>query len=145
MSRIYRCSDRLPVKIGDITFKISPLTFQARSEIQSDLMLASKGDMERAVQASYKSIKHAVKDISGLETYDGEDYKLSFDNEGSLTDECVSDLLNLEVFTELAMVAMSLLKGVPDKILDNDGKEIKGITLLYKEGSNLPNVQKTKK
>lgn len=108
-------------------------------------MAASKGDMEKAVQASYKSIKHAVKEVEGLETFDGEKYTLSFDGEGNLTDECVSDMLNLDVFTEIAMVSMSLIKGVPEKILDNDGKEVKGISLLYVGGSSLPNVSKTKK
>lgn len=144
MARIYKTTDRLPVKIQDITFKISPLSFQQRAEVQAELMEAAKGDMNKAVQASFKAVKYSVKDVSGVDTFDGTPYVLSFESDGTLTDDCVSDLLNLEMFTELSMVAISLVRGVPDKIVDNEGKVVKGISLLYKESKH-PNSQTPQK
>ena len=140
MSKIYRTSDKLPVKIQDITFKISPLTFQHRSEIQSHLSKA-QDDFNEASIGSFKAIKYAVKEIDGVENYDGSDYKLEFED-NVLTDDCVNDLLNLEVFLDLAN---SLIHGVPEHILGPDGKPVKGISLLYKDGQKRPNSRKPKK
>lgn len=134
MSRIYRCSDRLPVRIGDVDLKISPLSFQQRSEIQSHLMKANSGDMKEAMIGSFIAIKYAVKEIKGIETFDGKKYKLTFeeDNENSLTDECVNDLMNLECFPKISTLSVGLINGVPDKA------PMEGITLLY-NGEKVPN------
>lgn len=135
MAIIYKTTDKLPVKIGDITFKISPLSFEHRSLIQADLSLSSKGDLSAAGAASFKAIKYAVKSIEGVETLDDSKYELEFDGK-ELKDECVNNLLNLEVSLDLIRVALSLLGGVPDKIVDEHGKPVKGITLLYKKTSS---------
>lgn len=141
MAKLYRVTDKLPIKIGDITFKISPLTFEQRSEVQADLSAAAEGDMQRATDGTFKAIKYAVKSIEGIETYDGSEYELDFDGK-FLSDVAVNDLLNLEIFPELARVATSLINGVPDSIDDEDGKPVKGISLLYKKsrkGKTNPN------
>lgn len=130
--KIYKCSDRLPIKIGDIEFKISPLSFQNRSEIQSLLVLAQGGDMNKAVEGSFLAIKYALKGIKGVENFDGTPYELSFDSDGTLTDDCVSEVLNLECFPKLAALAVALINGVPDKT------DLEGVTLLYRE-TKLPN------
>lgn len=134
MSKIYRCSDRLPVMIGDIEFKISPLSFQQRSEIQTHLSKANNGDMNEAMVGSFIAIKYAVKEVKGIESFDGKKYKLAFDDkeERSLTDECVNDLMNLECFPKISTMSVSLINGVPDK------SPMDGITLLY-NGEKNPN------
>lgn len=143
MAKIYKTSDRLPISIHNINFKISPLTFAQRAEVQADLFAASKGDMAKATEASFKAVQYAVKEISGVESYDGTPYALTF-ADNILTDECVNDLLNLEIFPELTSVMTSLINGIPDKIVDAEGKEVKGITLLY-QGKKRPNLRKPQK
>jgi hypothetical protein len=134
MSKIYRTTDRLPVAIGNIEFKISPLSFQQRSEIQSHLQKANAGDMMEAMQGSFLALKYAVKEIKGIETFDGKKYKLLFETDGekSLTDDCVNDLMNLECFPKISTMSVALINGVPDKA------PMEGITLLY-NGEKLPN------
>ena len=136
MAKVYRVTDKLPVKIGDIIFQISPLTFAQRAEIQADLTKAAKGDLSKATDASYKAIKYAVKSVENLTNIDGTPYQVTLENK-ILTDECVNDLLNLEEYMKLSAVTTNLINGVPEKICDAEGKVIEGIELLYK---TLPNL-----
>lgn len=145
MSKIYKTSDRLPVKIGDITFKVSPLTFQQRSEINACITHANRElDFAKMAQSTFLAVKYAIKEISTIATFEGESFELKFDEDGTLCEETCNDLLNLEISPELSAFATNLLAGVPDKILDEDGKPVKGIKLLYTE-SKRPNPKNPKK
>ena len=129
---IYRKDDKVSVKIDDIEIKISPLTHAQKSELQSHMMKAVNGDMNEAMISVQKSLKFAVKDIKGVFFMDGNDkreYALSFED-GQLTDECIDELLNLPISNKISSVCSALLQGVPDKIVDKDGKEIEGIKIL---------------
>ncbi len=46
-NKIYRISDRIKVKVGGLVFKIGPLTYDQKSEIQS---LAASGDFKKALE-----------------------------------------------------------------------------------------------
>ena len=145
MIKIYKTSDLLPVKIHDVEFKISPLTFEHRSAIQGILSEAAKNnDMAKMAEASFFAIKYAVKEIKGIESWDGSPFELEIKDK-VLTDECVNDLLNLEIFPELAKVSSALINGVPSQILDEAGQPVKGIVLQYANGAKRPNSKRTKK
>ena len=126
--------------------KISPLSFQHRSEIQGILTEAARDtDYAKASQGTFLAVKYSLKHISGVENYDGSAYELEVGEDGFLTDECVSDLLNLEISAKLGLTAVKLINGVPESILDENGKPIEGITLLYKGATKSPNLKKAKK
>ena len=134
---IYRKEDKVSVKIDDIEIKISPLTHSQKSELQSHMMKAVNGDMDEAMVSVQKSLKFAIKDIKGVFYMDGSDkreYSLSFNDDGFLSDECIDELLNLPISNKISSVCSALLQGVPDKILDKDGKEIEGIKVLTSGG-----------
>lgn len=126
MVKLYKTTDRIPVKIDSLEFKISPLNFEQKSEIQALLIT---GEPMGIVKAARLSVKYAVKDVSGIVDQDENEYILSFEN-GILTDECVDDLLNVDQDSKLSLVCTSLLHGIPKDFTDpQTGKPIEGITL----------------
>jgi len=129
---IYKKSDKVSVSIGDIDFKISPLSFHQKSELQAHMIKAVKGDMDEAMVSVRKSLKYCVKDIKGVHYLDEEgskrEYQLEFED-GELTDDCLDELLNMPFSSKLNSVCAAMLQGIPDKVLDNEGNEIEGIKI----------------
>lgn len=110
--RIYKTTDRIGIRIDDIQIKVSPLNFEQKTEIETHMRGFAAGDLKGAVRGMVLAIKYALKEISGVEDSEGQPYQLSF--EGSfLTDECVSDLLNLDVGGKLSIVCSSFVPGIP--------------------------------
>lgn len=138
---ILRKSDRLKVEIEGIEFKIAPLTFQQKNELQAHMVKAVSGDMEEAMNSVRKALMFCLKDMKGVqyidESGDPRDYQLSFDGD-VLSDDCIDELLNMPFSAKLNTVCSSMLQGVPDQILDEKGKPIEGIKIVKQsEGKEL--------
>lgn len=131
MSVVYRISDTFDVKIGQVTFKISPLDYKTKADMQSKVI--SGKPMDAAVLA----LKNAVKDVSGLKLPDGSSYKLEMEENGSLSDNTINDLLNIPEAAQLNVVAISLIHGIPQgEFLDPEtGKPMEGVKFIKKGSS----------
>ncbi len=128
MARIYRTSDRIPVKVDDITVTIAPLTFAQKTELQTIMLSAAKDPMN-AVKGARLAIKFAVKSVAGLEDVNGDKYEVALDSEGLLTDECVDELLNLQEQPKLIALCTQLIGGMPKGIMDpSTGKDMVGVS-----------------
>ena len=129
MSIIYTTKDRIPVNIGDITFQISPLSYQQKTTLQALMNKAiSEKDMTFAQDAAFQSVKLAVKSVKGLELPNGDSFSVELEN-GVLTDESVDNLLNIEQSNALAAVCSSLINGIANNIIDPyTGKTMEGIS-----------------
>ena len=129
--KIYSLTDKIPVKIGDITISISPLSTIQKAEIQG-LMLKTVKDPENtlpAMQASNLCVKYSLKEIKGVEMADGTSFGLQFED-GVLTDDCVEQLNNSELGTLLHQTCLNLLKGIPNTFVDEYGNELKGVEMV---------------
>jgi hypothetical protein len=127
MAKIYRATDIIPLEIDGLVVNISPLTFEQKMDIQSEIL---KGDAQSAMRAAARAVKSAVKSIQGIENQDGSEYKLQMEN-GKLTDTCWDDLQNIEQAQKLIMVCLSLISGIPKEFVDsNTGKPIQGVSLI---------------
>jgi hypothetical protein len=133
VSRIYKTSSRIEVKIEDLSIFISPLSYHQKMELQDLMVKAAAGDMDAAMKAIVKALKVTLKDIRGVVTVNenNEDvpYVLEF-QDGEVTDDCINDLLNMPVSNKITAVCTSLLGGVPDKILGPDGKPLEGVSIV---------------
>jgi hypothetical protein len=129
---IYRKSDRIKIKLLDLTVELAPLSYHEKSEIQETIINDAMG-------GSIKALKNAVKDIKGLKLPDGSDYKLEFDGD-SLSDECVDGLMNIKGITELNIACLDLLNGVPEDEFINPltGQKLEGIEIVKEERENSP-------
>lgn len=130
MSRIYKRTDRIKVRIHDVTVTLAPLSFDQKTEAQ-DIML--RGSVQKNMQLLSKGIaslvKYSVKNIEGVEDADGNPYKLEFDGD-SLSDSCLDDLFNLDIQDKLQAACLSLVKGIPKEIVDDKGQPLEGVVIL---------------
>lgn len=137
MARIYRLTDRIKYKIGEVEIQISPLSVHDKATLHSYLKKTQAGDDKAIVDCSVKAIKYAVKAISGVENADGTPYELQFEgNSNHLTDECVEDLMNLSESPNMIVLCSQLVAGIPNELP-------KGISLV--EDNSRPNELKSQK
>lgn len=142
---IYRKNDLLDVNIDGIGFKISPLSFHEKNELQQHMIKAVSGDMTEAMIAVRKSIQFCLKGISGVycfnESGKKEPYRLELvDNK--ITEDCLDELMNMPINNKLSAVCSAMLTGIPDKIVDNQGNVIEGITIVKRGDDELGKPKK---
>ena len=122
MARIYKQSDRIEIKIEDVTIKVKPLSYGDKSEIQTLLMEGQTNkDYKKLQDATYLSVRYCLKSISGIEDSDGNEYKLNFDDDGKLSEECLEDLTNMDLSDSLMSACAQFINGIPKEI---EGAEI---------------------
>ena len=106
---VYPLSYRIPVKIGEITFWISPLSYGAKQEVLSLVKVVAgeeTGDRDLRERAL---IKHGVKEVEGLKLPDGSDYKLEFDPSGALTEESLEVVLQADTQSLAALKVLHFM------------------------------------
>jgi len=128
--KIYRTTDRISVKIDDVTIKLAPLTLLQKSEIQTYLAEASKGKGQSGLQGAMLAVKYSLKDIKGVEDQDGNPYELKFDGD-VLADECVEELLNSEISDKMMITCSTLAVSIRDTIINPiTNKPLEGVKIL---------------
>jgi hypothetical protein len=70
MAKIYRTTDKIKYKIGEIEISISPLSVHDKAVLHAYLIKAQNGDAKSLLEGSAQAIKCAVKSVSGLEDSD---------------------------------------------------------------------------
>lgn len=135
MARIYRRTDRIAVKIDDVTVKLSPMSLHQKTEVQSAMLKGHKAtDIREATRGIALAIQYSVKGIEGVEDSDGNPYKLQFNETGEeLTEACVDDLMNVELSRKLALVCASMVNGIPSEFTDQYNQALEGVQIVESE------------
>ena len=111
---IYRLTDRIPVDIGEVRFWVSPLSYEQKSQISSCVdMQAGEQEQDRLKMAQL-TLKYSVKEVDGLKDSSGDDYTLTLDESGVLTDDCVSELFQMANVSTLITVTANLLNEIKE-------------------------------
>lgn len=127
---IHKTTDKIQVRIGEITFYLSPLSWDQKQDILSDAKMVDGKTSNR--NSTYKCLKYAVKGIEGVTLADGSPYVLTMDN-GVLSDECIEDILNLELSPKLIMACYSFVQGIPARIVNPvTGEVVEGVEIVQK-------------
>lgn len=127
--------DRIPVKIGDVIFKLAPMSAEHKREILGCYSMDGGENLFDHTKATLLSIKYSLKGVKGLTDVEGNDYKLDFEND-HLTEDCISELLSLEMSDKLIQACFAFLNGVQKVIKDpRTGKKIAGIEVLPADGT----------
>lgn len=108
--KILTLKDRVKVSVDGVTFYVSPLSREAKRQLAGCRFVESGEEKMNLYEANTILLKYGLKDVEGLKDYHGDNYKLEFDNE-KLTEECVSDILNLPVKDSLLAAAWSVSNG----------------------------------
>lgn len=133
--KVYPLSARIPVKIGDVVFKLAPFSQAQKIELAEFSQFEGGAYLQNASLLVFRAMRYSIKYMSGVvDAITGEEYKLQFDEAGHLTEECANDLLNMEISETLVLACMAFLKGVPEQILDHrTGKPIEGVEIMPAE------------
>lgn len=116
---IFKTTDKVPVKIAEVTFWISPLTLDQRRQIND--FTKTQGGVEKVdgFSAAEYYVKFGVKAIDGLTLADGSSYQCSYCDDGTLDDSTLGDIFQLGCFaqlitacTNLAAIAANKIEGV---------------------------------
>ena len=139
MTKLYRTTDKITIKVDQLTIKISPLSKRQKMSLQNDMIKASNGDLDAGMEAISNAIRYSLKDIKGVtvEDEEGNDvpYMLEFGDDNYLTDECVDDLLNLPESQKINGICSGLIAGPPSgQIVDGEGKPLEGVKIITKKG-----------
>lgn len=127
---IHKTTDKIKVKIGEIIFYLSPLSWDQKQDILSDAKMVDGKASNR--NSTYKCLKYAVKGIEGATLADGSPYVLTMEN-GVISDECVEDILNLELSPKLIMACYSFVQGIPARIVNPvTGEIVEGVEIVQK-------------
>jgi hypothetical protein len=103
---VYRITDRIPVRFGEITFWLAPLTHGQRQLVIEGTRLKGGSEHEDKIGAATRALRYSLKGLDGVQCADGTPYELSFDKNGELTDDCLSEVLQLDGSSELTILAM---------------------------------------
>ena len=118
---VYKVTDRIPVKIGEITFWVSPLTFSQRNELASYAQM--KGGVENIdnMKVVMSVLKFSLKQVDGLTCADGSPYVLELGQDGCATDDAIGEIMGISGADKL-ITAASMLAG---QIKEHDIKGVK--------------------
>lgn len=141
--KVYSVNTRIPIKIGDVTFKLSPFSQAQKIEMAEFAQFEGGQYLQNASRMTFRAIKYSVKEVEGLEdALTGQPYKLEFDDSGCLTDESVNDLLSIEIVDKLMISCMAMLKGIPKEIINQQtGQKMEGVEVMPAESALKKNIQ----
>lgn len=130
---IYKMSDRIPIEIGDVKFWVSPLNFEQKTALAAQVKMVSGVEQPDSVKIAYLAVKYSVKEIEGVKSSDGSNYQLEFMGDGALTDECVSELLQLEHSPLLVTACSHLIGAIKDHNIPGVKIDIKSVKSVKKK------------
>jgi len=102
--KILKTTDKIKITVPEsaVSVTISPLTAAQKIEIASKMKIV-KGDEIPDFQAqALLCVKYCVKDVEGIENYDGTKYVLEKEGE-HLTDSCADDVISALADSELIL------------------------------------------
>lgn len=133
MSIVYRVSDRIEIKVHDVTFKVSPLTRKQKIDVIQCTFNKESDSYTNLEEMIFRLVRYTVKEVTGgLEDVDGKKYELEMDGD-VLSEDCVNDLLNLQIGKEIRLIGQQLAKGIPDMFTDPEtGEKLDGVEIINK-------------
>jgi len=130
---VYRNTDRVKLKINEVELIVKPLSYREKLEVSGAFVKEGGAVKENSLMGLYKIIKYSVKGISGVNYMDGIPINLEFEEDDSLKEESIDELLNMEIGKELTMSMYQFINGIPKSINDADGNPLENVQLVPME------------
>ena len=115
MSKIFRTTDKISYKVGELEIKVSPFSVEDKIVLTEYMTKGQNNDLRSIMEGSIYALRCSIKEISGLEDAEGNPYVLQFDG-NRLTPECAEDLLNIEQSNQLIALCSSFVAGIPNRL-----------------------------
>jgi len=131
---VYRQSDRIPLEISGVKFSIKPLSYFEKMEITKAISVQDGTQLETILETTKLLMKFSVKEVDGIIYPDGTPLKLNFDDSGNLVDESINEMLSMELTKDLNNALGQFVNGVPEHIVDENGKQMKNVKIIPLKG-----------
>lgn len=135
MAIVYPTKKSVFIKIGEVTFKVMPLSRQQKLLI-TEMIYKDAGSIHiNLAKSTYEMMRMMIKGVDGLKNPDGSAYELKF-KDNLLTDDCLDDLSNVVDTQNIQMALKNFLTGVPSKLYSIIGESItplKGAKVLQEK------------
>lgn len=131
--KVYRVTDRIPIRIGEVTVKLGPLHQWQKQELSSFQLMDEGHQVEELAKANFYLIKASVKHVEGIEYATGGVFKCEFEDDtcSMLTDECANELLTTELKESLVVSCYAILNSIPKEICyPGTKKKVKDVEML---------------
>lgn len=130
MAKILSTKSTFTLKIDDLKFTLKPLNYMHRLELDECFIQKGGSNLQKLYRSQSILIKYSLKSVKGIKNHDDSDYELEFNDDGSLTDDCVNDIMNIQQRHKLTTAAMNVLNGV----MEMSDDITQGIELEFSEG-----------
>lgn len=101
---------KIPVEIGPVTFVVSPMTAKQQAEVLDSIRNQAGDTSIDKFQKMRRALKYSLKDIKGVTMF-GKPYKIEFDENGDVTDDCLEEISQLGQHNVLMTVVTKWLVG----------------------------------
>jgi len=110
---------------------VKPLTFGEKAKISSSITNDSGTQTENVLTSMALILKFSVKEVKGISYVDGKPLKLTFNEDKTLADNSVDELMSMEITQDLNTVLFQFMQGIPETLLDPvTGEVLKNVEIL---------------
>lgn len=109
--KILRCDEAVPVRIGEVEFLISPLSYEQRMRVLDHSVQSGGKVNEHSIKASQEALRYSLRAVRGVTYHDGSPLELKFNDNGGLTDESLNEVFQLTQRNELTLVVTQWVHG----------------------------------
>lgn len=134
--KIFRMTDRIPVKIGELTVWFGPLTYDQKAEINGLVQMRSGEEKVDGYRLAFLSLKYGVKGVDGVKDSEDKPYQVEFEESGmALTDDCTMDLIGLGDSQKVIMAVTRLVNEIKEYEIQGVKIDLKGVKSTKKKSS----------
>lgn len=128
--KILKTTDRVSVKIEDVTLIIAPMSYAKKIEFSGLTKVIDGVEMNDIGAMLGFTVQHCLKGWAGVVDHDGKPVELTFKEDGTLSDDSMGDAMLVVTKLKANYIYLFNLAGnnVPKEIHDAaTGKKLKGV------------------
>lgn len=115
--KVLTTKDRVHVKIGDgKEAVIAPISYQAKIEMNEATKIVAGEPQVDFFKSQCILLRYGLKELKGFTLHDGGEFELEFDENGKLTEDSLSDVLNMNLKQDLMLAMWKMVNGNLDEI-----------------------------
>jgi len=130
---IYRLTDRIPAKIADLTFWLSPLSFEQKVNLMECKKMEGGVEVVDGLKKARLAIKYGIKGVDGLTNADGSKYEPAMDSDGTLAWSAVDEISELSCLSPVIHACLSLMGRFNEIKLEGVEFDLKGVKNVQKK------------
>jgi hypothetical protein len=131
--RIFRLSDRIPARIGEVTFWLSPLSYEQRIQLLSAKRMEGGVEVDDNAMRARLAMKFAIKDVDGVTCADGSPYAPAKDADGTISLQAVDELASLPIADKAVAACFVSMRDPGSRQIEGVEFDLQGVKNVEKK------------